>query len=457
MARDFYDAFDEVYCISDLHLSDKAGADATAAQMLVDLLGGLVERAKAGGPKRCALVINGDTVDFLDVAHAQTFDRLGAPYKLADVFAANHAVWAGLDAFSKVGTVILALGNHDVELALPTCSAMLRNRITGKLILAFDGSGYRCRVGETQALYLHGNNADPWNVVDYELLARIRAAMNSGLEPEPWDPNEGTKLVIEVINRGIKQSKPIFEYLKPEGPWLLKLIAQLGLQSQIAQYAQIAPRRIAAQARYIALRNSPRRVYLDERDVGQAATLFSADDLVIAAQTRSQSEGAHSGFLGRPSDDEVIRNTLREGLGAGRCFQFDAADDLYPTLRERIGPELHWVVCGHTHLRRSIVDGHVRHYFNSGTWMRLLDLEGALETDFPAVKAAFAASNRGELDACRWGAAQPIVRHQPTVVMLQATSKGAKGWLADASALDEPLRGFDEHKNEVRAEREIQP
>src|SRR5258707_670076 len=82
---------------------------------LIDLL-----RTKPG---KVALVINGDMVDFLAEPGAKAFDPDGAIQKL-DRIAGDIAfapVWKALRKLvrTKGRRLIITLGNHDVELALP--------------------------------------------------------------------------------------------------------------------------------------------------------------------------------------------------------------------------------------------------------------------------------------------------------------------------------------------------
>jgi hypothetical protein len=198
---------------------------------------------------------------FLDIDPQYHFDPLGAPLKLRRVFRDNADFWDALRAFAAEGTVVLTLGNHDPELAMPACQAMLRRRIGGSLVLAFDGAGYRCRVGRAIALFLHGNNEDPWNVIDFGQLGRIATAVNTGAPPEAWRPNEGTRLVIELLNEQ-KVHHPFIGYLKPEEPLLMELIAKLGFGGLAPQYRKLAPRQVRASIRY-GLRGMTRQaVYL---------------------------------------------------------------------------------------------------------------------------------------------------------------------------------------------------
>src|SRR4029077_9541031 len=119
-------------------------------------------------------------------------------------------------------SLIINLGNHDLELALPWVREHLLDVLAGdsltargRITLFFDGTGFRCEVGTAQILCLHGNEVDPWNVADYEAIRRIGRDFYQGRTVEPWIPNAGTQLVIEVMN-ALKRRYPFVDLLKPE-------------------------------------------------------------------------------------------------------------------------------------------------------------------------------------------------------------------------------------------------
>src|SRR5262249_19849787 len=85
----------------------------------------------------------------------------------------------------------------------------------GRVRIAMDGTGYTCMVGGRRVLCIHGNAADPWNVVDHDALRAFIKAQNEGSEPQPLTPCAGTRLVIDVMN-GIKRHYPFVDLLKPE-------------------------------------------------------------------------------------------------------------------------------------------------------------------------------------------------------------------------------------------------
>jgi hypothetical protein len=215
--------FDELYSVSDLHM----GGLGTGAQIfdsgpqLSRLINHL--RSKSGN---IALVINGDTVDFLAEPDAKSFDPDGAPRKLERIAgdASFETVWTALKKFvrTKSRSLIITLGNHDLELALPWMRAGLLNLLAGdddaargRILLSFDGAGFLCRVGNATVLCVHGNEVDTWNITDHETIRRFGRDLQHGSNVDDWVPNAGTHLVINVMN-DIKKGYPFVDLLKPE-------------------------------------------------------------------------------------------------------------------------------------------------------------------------------------------------------------------------------------------------
>jgi hypothetical protein len=64
-----------------------------------------------------------------------------------------------------------------------------------------------------------------------------------------------------------------------------------------------------------------------------------------------------------------------------------------------IGPDIHFVVTGHTHLERAIADEPNRFYFNTGTWIRLLRFTEDILKDEASFKQAYQVLNDGSMDA----------------------------------------------------------
>jgi hypothetical protein len=112
--------FDRLFAISDLHMGGPPGRRAfREAKELAWLIGHIT----ADEPKlRVGLLLNGDIFDFLADDNAKEFafnaDRairsLAKDTELAPVFTALRGLVA-----SPARTLILQIGNHDIELALP--------------------------------------------------------------------------------------------------------------------------------------------------------------------------------------------------------------------------------------------------------------------------------------------------------------------------------------------------
>jgi hypothetical protein len=244
--------FDQLHVISDLHLGGPKGrqifSSTPEASAFLKHISGL-----SNG--RIGLVINGDFVDFLAEDDARCFetDPDGAEKKLRSIAQRDgfKQVFEGLREFVKTGhQLVVNLGNHDLELALPWVRRTLLDLLAGddatrgRITLVFDGSGYRARIGSARIICLHGNEVDAWNFTDYEKLRRIGRDLLQGKGVEPWKPNAGSRMVVEVMN-GIKRDWPFVDLLKPEREAvpliLLALDPQLAWKvKQIAQLAAVA-------------------------------------------------------------------------------------------------------------------------------------------------------------------------------------------------------------------------
>jgi UDP-2,3-diacylglucosamine pyrophosphatase LpxH len=198
--------YDEVHVISDLHLggSPKGRQIFDLAEPLARFIGHLAQQPKE---RRVALVINGDLVDFLAEPDATYFDAEGAVAKLDRIMrdASFAPVFQALTRFvSAAGRQLaITLGNHDIELALPWVREHLVRALSGgneeargRILTAFDGTGFLCRVRDRRVLCVHGNEVDAWNVTDYEKLRRMgRTIAFGGTQPTGWIPNGGTQMV----------------------------------------------------------------------------------------------------------------------------------------------------------------------------------------------------------------------------------------------------------------------
>ena len=407
--------FDELHVISDLHF----GGEHPGAQIFGSTaeLSWLVDHLAAADPKRqIALAINGDFIDFLAELPSVYFDPMGAIAKLNRIMGdpSFAPVFAALTRFVSTPerTLIINLGNHDVELALPWVRERLIDAICpdaparARLRVVSDGTGVFCNVGGAKVLLAHGNEVDSWNVTDFERIRRIARDISFGKAVEPWVPNAGTQMVIDVMN-GIKRQFAFVDLLKPEAGAVVPTLLALdpSAVTKIAGFAGAAARRGRDAARMVTgfLGDAP-------EDTAFAATPHGFEPSVYAESTLSrrttadsrqeqlmerieqelkkgtapldlvQSPGdaqlggwaaAWNVVRGRPAH-ESLREML-EALDKDRSFDTAVADDTSRGLDALVAPNVDFVIAGHTHLERALPRkaGH-GYYFNSGTWARLI-------------------------------------------------------------------------------------
>jgi UDP-2,3-diacylglucosamine pyrophosphatase LpxH len=471
--------FVELHVVSDLHLGGEAGFQifnqGAEFKRLVDHL--RVNRPDTP----LALVINGDLVDFLAEPGAKYFDPEGAGAKLDRIIhdQAFVPVWEALRDFVKVDkrTLAITLGNHDLELALPWVREQLLQELSlgnaaarGRITLAFDGSGFRCRVGGATVLCLHGNEVDDWNITDYEALRRIGRDIARGKGGSDWVPNGGSRLVVDVMN-GIKERYPFVDLLKPEVkgvlPTLLVLKPQLaarvrGAMPSVGRRLWDSVRRITG---FLSEDDGPPTSLAPDDDAnanaaivqmlgdvfgddGREALRFDDLDSLLEETEERMARGIDPMRLMPPSGDpqflnmigvvrnlitlkgrdEVLREAL-EKLGKDKSFDLKNADRTYRALNSFVGPDIDFLIAGHTHLERALpLGGPDRYYYNSGTWARLLRL-GADVLGDKAKFAAFynAVEGTGGMEAL--DQLEGVIDLRPAVVSIWEDGPGVCGEL----------------------------
>src|SRR6266702_2587645 len=335
---------DRLYVISDLHLGGPPGFQIFGSS---NELAGLIRLLADQDPgDEVALVINGDFVDFLAEENATYFDPHGAIQKLERIALKDDTFRAVFEAFpyflgKERRRLIVNLGNHDLELALPWVRERLVQILTGgqsaapgahsRLYLVFDGAGVLCSVGGRSVLCLHGNEVDRWNPANFEKIREIARDVQIGRAVEPWIPNAGSKMVIDVMNP-VKREYPFVDLLKPE--------------------------QAALQAHELLL-------MADDR----ARRGVTAADLVAGVEgIQLDAFGALVKWSRKESTSEVLREAL-ETLDRDRSFDIGERDDTAVQLDAEVSPDIDVVIAGHTHLERAIRRRNGRGcYFNSGTW-----------------------------------------------------------------------------------------
>jgi UDP-2,3-diacylglucosamine pyrophosphatase LpxH len=422
------DTVDELHVVSDLHFGGVDGGQIfSGTTLLASFIDSLTAKPRES---RVRLVIGGDFIDFLAEPGAIYFDPDGAVDKLARIGndATFQPIWLALRRFVATlnRRLVIILGNHDVELALPhvrsalTASLCDDDAARGRLDLIVDGTGYAARLGGARILCLHGNEVDDWNVTDFESLRRIGQARQLGNAYQPWTPNAGSKLVIDVMN-GIKRTYPFVDLLKPETEAVVPILIALdqATAERVAAACSVAARLVGDKIkRAVGLLSV-------EEDDGEPSTPVESGQLSLEAilrtrlsSLRGESRVAAGGRLSSraaPYLDKAVafvsqgQDPLMLESGDGelgtigalwswlrgkdkvdvllaaltevqhdQSFNPEFQDPTFRLLDERVGPDVHFLVAGHTHLERAVNRRGAGCYFNSGTWARLIRLEPAV-------------------------------------------------------------------------------
>jgi UDP-2,3-diacylglucosamine pyrophosphatase LpxH len=476
--------YDELYVVSDLHFGgDRKDAIGRNFQIFDQgpQLAGLVDLI-AQRQGRVALVLNGDIVDFLAETPRGYLDTSAGADKLRRIFddGSFAMVWTALPGLVARAEkhLVLVLGNHDVELALPELREALLARLCGtnlearaRVQIAFDGAGFRCMVGNRSVLCVHGNEVDEFNPVDHLQLLQVCRALNRGNPPPDWDANFGTRLVVDVMNR-IKRNFPFVDLLKPETaaafPVLLAVVPEikddlarlafngrylirdtkrlrnglLGVAEQDDVTIPASPEQALAAA-LLSTRVPDRKKSIDEvyEDLERD---YEAD---LGAGTRKPEEGT-LGIGGQliarimGSDPlESLRESLKENLQADRTFDPAWADSDYKKIDEIAASSIDYVIAGHTHLERAIKSPRRSGgYLNTGTWIRLMRIRPewleSNEAFKPVYEALTHCRNMAEprdgmktLDDFKDAADNPLILRIPTVAVVRLEEGVTEGSL----------------------------
>lgn len=395
---DGHEELDRLYVVSDLHLG---GAPDTRIFRQAPLLAATIRRVAEDEPDaRVGLLLNGDIIDLLALPKARAFDPMGAPQKVNEVMddpelAPVFKELADLLARPR-RRLLIGLGNHDVELALPTVQHTIARRLCGdddaargRLSWHTDGTGYRCYVGSRTVFALHGDVADPQNRPHFEALRAVIASIHEVAPRLPrLTPSAGSAFVISTINP-LKERYPFVDLLKPELglaiPLLMRLAPEVRLDGQrYLDAAKLKLRELRANLRQAAGSSD----FLGGATGSHATRAYpsAAPGRITAAHlTRRIGQGPREEellgvrdaiwFALGLSGEAALRRSMKEAIEAERPW---ALDHEHPD-----GSPLAWLVergvrcdvaiAGHTHLRKLIPGGQGRPtYVNTGTWAGLM-------------------------------------------------------------------------------------
>ena len=136
------------------------------------------------------------------------------------------------------------------------------------------------------------------------------------------------------------------------------------------------------------------------------------------------------------SPQEALRGALEDWLKDDTTFDVGTKDETYDRIIERVGPGVHVVITGHTHLARAIPSALHPFYFNTGPWIRLLRLTKealASEAAFKPAWDAIASGRMERLDEANIpgpnDTTQPFLFDRTNVVRISADAFGVTGVL----------------------------
>jgi UDP-2,3-diacylglucosamine pyrophosphatase LpxH len=417
----------ELYSISDLHLggvlpSGQIFRQGERARLFIESL------ALRQGP--FALVLAGDLFDSLPYLTGTgsyiAIDGAAEILKTVIDTPAFTPVFTGLRTFLQQDgrELIILIGNHDLEIALPETQEELLRHIAptaaarGRVRFSTNGVGFRCRVGDRNVFITHGNETDPWNHVDHEALRRVAHARGLGqtFNPRHWVPNAGTKLVIDVMNT-IKEKHPFIDLLKPErkaAVKTLRVLAPATLASFFdaipafadAAWAHTGPHVVLGAGRKVAvsepeiirLLNEASRVALDTEPPGTAVMdrveQFAAErkrpvDLV-AASDDSTLGYIFDRFVRGLSPSQALSKALQEWTEEDQSFNLEDRDSTFRGVLSQVGSGVDVVITGHTHLPRWIRAREKNLvYLNAGAWARVIGLRKEFFASDPAFQPVY--------------------------------------------------------------------
>jgi len=384
-----------LFVISDLHLGGELGfqiCSLDGQSRLADFIRYVA--AQKNTDQDIHLVLNGDIVDYLAEKEFSSFtnDDDAAREKLAKIINNTKLVWDSLRDFVSTGArLTVMLGNHDVELSLPSARQLLMETIgAGRVEFIYDNQALV--VGSV--LIEHGNRYDKWNVVSHDALRAIRSAMSRGESPIKYIGPPGSQLVKDVMNP-IKDKYPFVDLLKPENSGMLPILAVLepSAMKSVPKLAALAAQ--ATEARF-----DENGIPLDHQNIAAAALRFPVKDegltlaLTLAGMGDLQNIAATGEAKGlwerlKSAANETARNiqlnmllrALRHFAETARqAFNVDHEDQDYLLPANAAAANGHKVIIyGHTHLAKRVhLEKSDAIYLNTGTWADLMKVPDAI-------------------------------------------------------------------------------
>jgi UDP-2,3-diacylglucosamine pyrophosphatase LpxH len=395
-----------IFVISDLHLGGKPGFQMCSASGR-DRLARFIRYV---ADQQCAdcdvhLVINGDIVDFLAEEKFAPFtdsDR-EAEDKLLNVIKGSNDVWESLKYLvAKKKRLTLLLGNHDIELSMPSPKRLLLNTLgPGYVEFIYDNQAF----AEGPVLIEHGNSYDWWNVIPHGTLRHIRSVASRGITPkEAFDPPAGSQLVFRIMNY-IKSQYSFVDLLKPEDGALMPFLAVL-FPPIMGEIEPLYDAIYSAGTKKWEIDFDDEGVPVDPNNIAIPTDTTNKDGEMIqlardlaygGAQTDVSFRGYVKGFielwrLAHSKDDKQKQlERLYDALNARaettwKNFDVNKENEVYlkPATAAIEKRQYQVVVFGHTHLvKRVRLDPKAKlpTYLNTGTWADLMQVPEAIYTN----------------------------------------------------------------------------
>jgi UDP-2,3-diacylglucosamine pyrophosphatase LpxH len=367
--------------VSDLHLGNGGEYDVFAGG---EALPALLDRV-AAAPTR--VIVNGDGVDFLMNEDPLELDVGRAAAQAAAIVAAPASA-AVLQAFGRVlargGEVIIRLGNHDVELALPEVQAVLRaalgqpKPVADRLVFQLGDSPALIDVGGARILVTHGEHNDSWNQVDYGRLSpggRYKYAAGSVLVKQLMNPitREHGMRFVSLLTPDFQGGALTALAVAPSAMKVLFQRASFNIAWQLFRKAGMAAS-FAEEEEELGLADRIAEAGLDAEEsemleavLGDGPASFSEDDEgVLSKASLKLARAGLKLYAG-------VQRRLTGNIG-DEYFRLDP-DDAEWKDAQRLAKKYQAsaVVIGHTHAARWKDEGGVV-FANTGTWIWLMQL-----------------------------------------------------------------------------------
>ena len=453
---------DELYVVSDLHMGGEIGFQILKeTKRLAGFINWVAEQCPDGN---VALILNGDIIDTLAEGALHGYVAIDNATEVVGRIMTDKSfvgIWNALANFvkQKNRTLVCILGNHDLELAFPSVQRLIRNQLAGsdlaaraRIEFSTIGAGYTCRVGNATIYCTHGNEVDEWNFTRYEDLSKAARRLNAGrsLAQHEWRPNAGTKMVRDVMNE-VKLKYRWVDLLKPETNAAVSVLTILDpsvlgkLGNVAALLTESKIEKAESDARLSGNAGSVERQpmsavrvdsllgakLLEAMHGGGQAEGMDADAMLRVAErnlhnTPCSTSTTQEGTLGYwqyyldrligIEPEEALRCAVIDWIRDDKSFILDDQDDTFTRVSKAVSPDIDVVITGHTHLARSISRGGGRHYFNTGTWIRLMKFTSDMLKDTDSFRPIYGALAKGDIDS---------IDHPPpggTPILLDCTS-----------------------------------